>query len=117
MCRRLPAAGLPPPVKSSAEKAEADTIRIECDKQATSVQSVEKQVKTVQTPHLYDLTTLQRVCNRIYGYTAQQTLDYVQSLYEKKLATYPRTDRPVSDRGYAGNRRFPGSLAAGKYAF
>ena len=75
-----------------AEKAEADTIRIECDKQATSVQSVEKQVKTVQTPHLYDLTTLQRECNRIYGYTAQQTLDYVQSLYEKKLATYPRTD-------------------------
>ena len=73
-------------------KAEADTIRIECDKQATSVQSVEKQVKTVQTPHLYDLTTLQRECNRIYGYTAQQTLDYVQSLYEKKLATYPRTD-------------------------
>ena len=92
MCRRLPAAGLPPPVKKSGEKAEADTIRIECDKQATSVQSVEKQVKTVQTPHLYDLTTLQRECNRIYGYTAQQTLDYVQSLYEKKSATYPRTD-------------------------
>lgn len=46
----------------------------------------------MQTPHLYDLTTLQRECNRIYGYTAQQTLDYVQSLYEKKLATYPRTD-------------------------
>lgn len=54
--------------------------------------SVEKQVKTVQPPRLYDLTTLQRECNRIYGYTAQQTLDYVQSLYEKKLATYPRTD-------------------------
>ena len=53
---------------------------------------MEKQVKTVQPPRLYDLTTLQRECNRIYGYTAQQTLDYVQSLYEKKLATYPRTD-------------------------
>ena len=74
------------------EKAEADTIRMECDKQAASVRSVEKQVKTVQPPRLYDLTTLQRECNRIYGYTAQQTLDYVQSLYEKKLATYPRTD-------------------------
>ena len=46
----------------------------------------------IQPPRLYDLTTLQRECNRIYGYTAQQTLDYVQSLYEKKLATYPRTD-------------------------
>ncbi len=74
------------------EQSEADTIRIECDKQAASVRSVEKQVKTVQPPRLYDLTTLQRECNRIYGYTAQQTLDYVQSLYEKKLATYPRTD-------------------------
>ena len=78
--------------EKQTEKAEADTIRIECDKQEASVRSVEKQVKTVQPPRLYDLTTLQRECNRIYGYTAQQTLDYVQSLYEKKLATYPRTD-------------------------
>lgn len=54
--------------------------------------SVEKQTKTVQPPKLYDLTNLQRDCNRIYGYTAQQTLDYLQALYEKKLATYPRTD-------------------------
>lgn len=73
-------------------KQEAEKIRMDCDGQAVSVLSVEKQVKTVQPPRLYDLTTLQRECNRIYGYTAQQTLDYVQSLYEKKLATYPRTD-------------------------
>ena len=73
-------------------KNEAEKIRMDCDGQAASVLSVEKQVKTVQPPRLYDLTTLQRECNRIYGYTAQQTLDYVQSLYEKKLATYPRTD-------------------------
>ena len=71
---------------------DAEKIRMDCDGQAASVLSVEKQVKTVQPPRLYDLTTLQRECNRIYGYTAQQTLDYVQSLYEKKLATYPRTD-------------------------
>ena len=75
-----------------AEKQAAETIRRECDGQTASVLSVEKQVKTVQPPRLYDLTTLQRECNRIYGYTAQQTLDYLQSLYEKKLATYPRTD-------------------------
>lgn len=75
-----------------SDKTEAETIRMDCDGQAASVLSVEKQVKTVQPPRLYDLTTLQRECNRIYGYTAQQTLDYVQSLYEKKLATYPRTD-------------------------
>ena len=71
-----------------AEKQAAETIRRECDGQTASVLSVEKQVKTVQPPRLYDLTTLQRECNRIYGYTAQQTLDYLQSLYEKKLATY-----------------------------
>lgn len=73
-------------------KNEAEKIRMDCDGQTATVLSVEKQVKTVQPPRLYDLTTLQRECNRIYGYTAQQTLDYVQSLYEKKLATYPRTD-------------------------
>lgn len=75
-----------------SRKNEAEKIRMDCDGQAATVLSVEKQVKTVQPPRLYDLTTLQRECNRIYGYTAQQTLDYVQSLYEKKLATYPRTD-------------------------
>ncbi len=75
-----------------SEKNEAEKIRMTCDGQSAAVLSVERQVKTVQPPRLYDLTTLQRECNRIYGYTAQQTLDYVQSLYEKKLATYPRTD-------------------------
>ena len=74
------------------ERSEAEKIRIDCDHNSAFVRSVEKQVKTIQPPRLYDLTTLQRECNRIYGYTAQQTLDYVQSLYEKKLATYPRTD-------------------------
>ena len=75
-----------------AQKDAAEKIRRACDGQSVSVLSVEKQVKTVQPPKLYDLTTLQRDCNRIYGYTAQQTLDYVQRLYEKKLVTYPRTD-------------------------
>ena len=74
------------------ERSEAEKIRMDCDHNSAFVRSVEKQVKTIQSPRLYDLTTLQRECNRIYGYTAQQTLDYVQSLYEKKLATYPRTD-------------------------
>lgn len=74
------------------EQSEAEKIRMDCDHNSAFVRSVEKQVKTIQPPRLYDLTTLQRECNRIYGYTAQQTLDYVQSLYEKKLATYPRTD-------------------------
>lgn len=53
---------------------------------------VKKDVKTVNPPKLYDLTTLQREANKQFGYTAQQTLDYLQALYEAKLSTYPRTD-------------------------
>ena len=59
------------------ERSEAEKIRMDCDHNSAFVRSVEKQVKTVQPPRLYDLTTLQRECNRIFGYTAQQTLDYV----------------------------------------
>ena len=51
-----------------------------------------KEEKTIFPPRLYDLTTLQRDANRIFGFTAKETLEYLQSLYEKKLATYPRTD-------------------------
>ena len=57
-----------------------------------SCTSVTKAQKKEQPPKLYDLTTLQREANRLLGYTAKQTLDYAQSLYEKKLLTYPRTD-------------------------
>lgn len=57
-----------------------------------TVKIAEKQKKTTSPPKLYDLTTLQRDSNRLFGFTAQQTLDYTQSLYEKKLVTYPRTD-------------------------
>lgn len=56
------------------------------------VVSVERKEKSEKAPSLYDLTSLQRDANRILGFTAQQTLDYTQSLYEKKLVTYPRTD-------------------------
>ena len=56
------------------------------------VQKAECKEKTEKPPALYDLTSLQREANRVLGYTAQQTLDYTQNLYEKKLVTYPRTD-------------------------
>ena len=59
---------------------------------AATVVSVERKEKSEKAPALYDLTTLQRDANRVLGYTAQQTLDYLQALYEKKLCTYPRTD-------------------------
>lgn len=63
-----------------------------CNNDEAVVKSVERKEKSEKAPALYDLTTLQRDANRILGYTAQQTLDYLQSLYEKKLCTYPRTD-------------------------
>jgi DNA topoisomerase-3 len=74
----------------NAETAEA--VRAAADGQDAVVLSVEKVQKITAPPKLYDLTTLQREANRIFGFTAQQTLDYAQSLYEKKLLTYPRTD-------------------------
>ena len=73
------------------ERKEADAILVACENRAT-VTGVERKEKTEKAPALYDLTTLQRDANRILGYTAQQTLDYLQALYEKKLCTYPRTD-------------------------
>lgn len=75
------------------DKAQAEAVQAACmAADAAVIKSVEKKEKTEKPPALYDLTTLQREANRLLGFTAQQTLDYLQSLYEKKLATYPRTD-------------------------
>ena len=76
-----------------AEKAEAEDLAKRSLQSGTAfVKKVERKEKTEKPPALYDLTSLQRDANRILGFTAQQTLDYTQSLYEKKLVTYPRTD-------------------------
>jgi DNA topoisomerase-3 len=72
--------------------AEAEQAAAMCKGAAVTCTSVTKEQKKGQPPKLYDLTTLQREANRLFGYTAKQTLDYAQSLYEKKLLTYPRTD-------------------------
>lgn len=74
------------------DDAEAHKIRTACEGQKAFVEKIHTVEKTVQPPKLYDLTTLQRDSNRLYGYTAAKTLNYTQSLYEKKLVTYPRTD-------------------------
>ena len=74
------------------EQAEAERLAGDCNSKTAAVTSVVQTEKTEKAPGLYDLTTLQRDANRLLGYTAQQTLDYLQSLYEKKLCTYPRTD-------------------------
>ena len=70
----------------------ADALVSACDGCTVTISSVKREVKTDKAPKLYDLTTLQREANKGFGYTAQQTLDYTQSLYEGKLVTYPRTD-------------------------
>ena len=74
------------------DRAQAEGIAAACKGKAAAVVSVTKEKKTMQPPKLYDLTTLQRDANRLFGFTAKQTLEYTQSLYEKKLVTYPRTD-------------------------
>ena len=75
------------------EKNHAQNVRDACRKARNgTVSKAESHEKSEKPPALYDLTSLQRNANRLFGFTAQQTLDYAQSLYEKKLITYPRTD-------------------------
>ena len=75
------------------DKTQAEDLLAKCRKSSQAlVQKSERKEKSERPPALYDLTTLQRDANRLLGYSAQQTLDYTQSLYEKKLITYPRTD-------------------------
>lgn len=70
----------------------ANALADKCSGKNASVTDVKREVKTVNPPKLFDLTTLQREANKKFGYTAKQTLDYTQALYEGKLVTYPRTD-------------------------
>lgn len=75
-----------------SSKTDAGHLRAACVGKTAVVRTAERKERTERPPKLYDLTTLQREANRLFGYTAQQTLDYAQLLYEKKLVTYPRTD-------------------------
>ena len=75
-----------------SDAAEANAAKAACAGAQAVCVSVTREKKTEQPPKLYDLTTLQREANRLFGFTAKQTLDYAQTLYEKKLLTYPRTD-------------------------
>ena len=75
-----------------SDAGEANTVKAACAGAQAVCASVTREKKTEQPPKLYDLTTLQREANRLFGFTAKQTLDYAQTLYEKKLLPYPRTD-------------------------
>ena len=79
--------------KRFAQKMDAERLLSKCRKEErVTVQKMKRKEKYESPPPLYDLTALQRDANRLLGFTAQQTLDYAQSLYEKWLITYPRTD-------------------------
>ena len=70
----------------------AESLAASCDGNSAVITYVKRELKSEKPPKLYDLTSLQRDANRIYGYTAKETLDFTQKLYESKLVTYPRTD-------------------------
>ncbi|MCD7886146.1 MAG: DNA topoisomerase 3, partial [Clostridiales bacterium] len=74
------------------EKADAEQLAQSCVNGTAVVTKCERREKSEKAPALYDLTSLQRDANRLLGFTAQQTLDYLQDLYERKFTTYPRTD-------------------------
>lgn len=99
------------------DKAAAEAISKACNGQSVTIGNVESKEKTEKPPKLYDLTTLQREANRIFGFTAQQTLDYTQSLYEKKLVTYPRTDSRYLTTDMMESTPTVVKAAAGSFSF
>ena len=84
------------------DKTTAEAIRADCDGKTAVVKSVQRQEKSVSAPKLFDLTTLQREANRQFGYTATQTLNAVQNMYERRIVTYPRTDSRFITEDMAG---------------
>ena len=96
---------------------EAGNLKAACEAAQAVCTSVTREKKTVAPPKLFDLTSLQREANRIYGYTAKQTLDLAQSLYEKKLLTYPRTDSSYLTDDMGGTAAQIAALLAGKLPF
>ena len=89
---RLDLSGAEAASERISDKQKADTLKAACEAETAVCVSLTKEKKTAAPPKLFDLTSLQREANKIYGYTAKQTLDLAQTLYEKRLLTYPRTD-------------------------
>lgn len=96
---------------------EAGNLKAACEAAQAVCTSVTREKKTVAPPKLFDLTSLQREANRIYGYTAKQTLDLAQALYEKKLLTYPRTNSSYLTDDMGGTAAQIAALLAGKLPF
>lgn len=97
--------------------AEADALKTACETSQAVCTSVVREKKTAAPPKLFDLTSLQREANRIFGYTAKQTLDLAQALYEKKLLTYPRTDSTYLTDDMEETAASTAAMLCGKLAF
>ena len=99
------------------DAGEAQRIKEACEGGTATVESCSSVEKAVHPPKLYDLTTLQRESNRYFGYTAKETLDFTQSLYEQKLVTYPRTDSQYLTEDMEQTARQAITMACEKYGF
>ena len=96
---------------------EAETLKTACEISQAVCVSVTREKKTAAPPKLFDLTSLQREANKIYGYTAKQTLDLAQALYEKRLLTYPRTDSQFLTDDMGDTATNTAALLCGKLPF
>ena len=114
---RLALSGAEAASERISDSGEADALKTACEAAAAVCLSVTREKKTAAPPKLFDLTSLQREANRIYGYTAKQTLDLAQALYEKRLLTYPRTDSSFLTDDMGGTAEKIAALLAEKLPF
>ena len=114
---RLALSGAEAASERISDKAEADALKTTCEASRAVCTSLVKEKKTAAPPKLFDLTSLQREANRLFGYTAKQTLDLAQALYEKRLLTYPRTDSAFLTDDMGGTAANIAALLCGKLPF
>ena len=114
---RLDVGGVAALSERQDDEAAARQMKAACEKSQAVCTSLNKEKKTAAPPKLFDLTSLQREANRLFGFTAKQTLDYAQALYEKKLLTYPRTDSSYLTDDMGGTAAQIAALLAGKLPF
>ena len=114
---RLALSGAEAASERISDKAEADALKTTCEVSKAVCTSLVKEKKTAAPPKLFDLTSLQREANRLFGYTAKQTLDLAQALYEKRLLTYPRTDSAFLTDDMGDTAAGIIKLLCGKFSF
>ena len=114
---RLDAGGVSALSERLNDEAAAQQMKAACEKSQAVCTSLKKEKKTAAPPKLFDLTSLQREANRLFGYTAKQTLDLAQSLYEKRLLTYPRTDSAFLTDDMGDTAAGIIKLLCGKFSF